>query len=107
MLKRMKEYADSILRDQQAGFRKVRSRTEQIATLQIILKQPLEWYTLMYIKGIVSKNAWEKFAEKNNHYHFRSNNYDVLTAAALCIQNILDVTVLKNIYHLPILNMKW
>jgi hypothetical protein len=41
------------------------------------------------------------------HNHLRNNNYDVCTAAALCILNILDVMVLENIYYLQILNMKW
>jgi hypothetical protein len=38
-----------------------------------------------------------KKCRKNNHNHLRSNNYDVCTAAELCILNILDVMVLENI----------
>jgi hypothetical protein len=48
-----------------------------------------------------------KICRQNNHNHLRSNNYDICTAAALCILNILDVMVLENIYYLQILNMKW
>lgn len=42
LLNRMKEGVDPQLRDQQAGFRKDRSCTDQIATLRIILEQSLE-----------------------------------------------------------------
>jgi hypothetical protein len=62
-------------------------------------------------KGIVSnillKNGWKKIAEKSNHKHPRSNNFDVCTHAALCILDILDIMVLKNIYYLQMLHMKW
>jgi hypothetical protein len=53
-------------------------------------------------KGIVSiillKKWLEKNCKKNIHNHLRSNYYDVCTAAALCILNILDVVILENIY---------
>jgi hypothetical protein len=41
----------------------------------------------------------ENFAEKAIiiFNHLRSNNYDVCTAAALCILNILDLMVLENL----------
>ncbi|XP_052242511.1 uncharacterized protein LOC127852600 [Dreissena polymorpha] len=39
----MKDAADPHLHDQQAGFRKERSCTDQITTLHIIRKQSLEW----------------------------------------------------------------
>lgn len=42
LLNRVKEGVDPQLRDQQAGFRKDRSCTDQIATLRIILEQSLE-----------------------------------------------------------------
>jgi hypothetical protein len=54
--------------------------------------------TFTHVKGIVSiillENGWKKIAEKTI---IRSNNYDVCTAASLCISNILHVVVLQNI----------
>jgi hypothetical protein len=52
---------------------------------------------------MAGKNLQQKQSYSN---HLRSNNYDVCTAAALCILDILDVMVLENIYYLQILNMK-
>ena len=43
ILERMKEAVDIKLRDEQAGFRRNRSCTDQIATLRIIVEQSLEW----------------------------------------------------------------
>ena len=43
ILNSLKEAVDPHLRDHQAGFRKNRSCTDQIATLRIILEQSLEW----------------------------------------------------------------
>ena len=43
LLERMKEAVDPKLRDQQAGFRRIRSCADQIASLRIIVEQSLEW----------------------------------------------------------------
>ncbi|VDP56337.1 unnamed protein product [Schistosoma margrebowiei] len=43
LLNRMKDCVDTQLRDQQTGFRKDRSCTDQIATLRIIVEQSIEW----------------------------------------------------------------
>ena len=43
VLESMKEAVDPKLRDQQAGFRRNRSRADQIASLRIIVEQSLEW----------------------------------------------------------------
>lgn len=40
---------DDKLRDQQTGFRKNRSCTNQIATLGIIIKQCAEWNSSLYV----------------------------------------------------------
>ena len=42
LLEKMKDAVDPKLRDQQAGFRRNRSYDDQIASLRIIMKQPLE-----------------------------------------------------------------
>ncbi|VDP49575.1 unnamed protein product [Schistosoma mattheei] len=44
----MKDSVDAQLRDQQAGFRKDRSCTDQITTLRIIVGQPIEWNSSLY-----------------------------------------------------------
>ncbi|VDP87756.1 unnamed protein product [Schistosoma mattheei] len=43
LLNRMKDSVDAQLRDQQAGFRKDRSCTDQITTLRVIVEQSIEW----------------------------------------------------------------
>ncbi|VDP66678.1 unnamed protein product, partial [Schistosoma curassoni] len=52
MLNRMKDAVDAQLRDQQAGFRKDRSYTDQIVTLRIIVEQSVEWNSSLYINFI-------------------------------------------------------
>jgi hypothetical protein len=51
----------------------------------------------MFLKGIGSilflKKAWKNFAEKNNKNHFRSNNYEVCTAEALCFPIFFFLTL--------------
>ena len=43
ILNRIKDAVDNTLRDEQAGFRKNRSCTDQIAALRIIIEQSREW----------------------------------------------------------------
>ena len=57
LLKRMKVSADQYLRENQAGFRKVRSCPDQIATLRIIIEQSLEWKASLYAKFIDSEKG--------------------------------------------------
>ncbi|KAL5016141.1 hypothetical protein ScPMuIL_005730, partial [Solemya velum] len=59
LLNRMKEAVDPQLRDQQAGFRKDRSCTDQIATLRIILEQSLEWNSPLYVNFIDYEKAFD------------------------------------------------
>ena len=55
----MKDAVDGKLRDQQAGFRKNRSCTDQIATLRIIVEQSLEWNSSAYINFVDYEKAFE------------------------------------------------
>ena len=48
----MKEAVDPKLRDQQTGFRRIRSCADQIASLCIIVEQSLEWKSPLYINFI-------------------------------------------------------
>ena len=59
LLNRMKEAVDAQLRDQQAGFRKNRSCTDQIATLRIILEQSQEWNSSLYINFLDFEKAFD------------------------------------------------
>lgn len=58
-MNRLKDAVDPHLRDQQAGFRKNRSCTDQIATLRIILEQSLEWNSPLYVNFIDYEKAFD------------------------------------------------
>ncbi|VDP52534.1 unnamed protein product [Schistosoma curassoni] len=60
LLNRMKDSVDAQLRDQQAGFRKDRSCTDQIATLRIIVEQSIEWNSSLYINFIDYEKAFDR-----------------------------------------------
>ena len=55
----MKAALDSLLRDEQAGFRQERSCTDQIATLRIIIEQSLEWKTGLYLVFVDFEKAFD------------------------------------------------
>ncbi|XP_073714068.1 uncharacterized protein [Misgurnus anguillicaudatus] len=59
ILNRIKDQVDTQLRDQQAGFRKDRSCTDQIATLRIIVEQSLEWNSLLHITFVDYEKAFD------------------------------------------------
>ena len=50
---------DSLLRDEQAGFRAGRSCTDQITTLRIIIEQSLEWNSALYLTFIDYTKAFD------------------------------------------------
>ena len=55
----MKDVLDKELRDEQAGFRKERSCTDQIPALGIIVEQTLEWQTSLYVCFVAFKKAFD------------------------------------------------
>ncbi|VDP57388.1 unnamed protein product, partial [Schistosoma mattheei] len=55
----MKDCVDTQLRDQQAGFRKDRSCTDQIATLRIIVEQSIEWNSSLYTNFVDYEKAFD------------------------------------------------
>jgi hypothetical protein len=59
ILERLKGPVDKKLRDQQAGFRKDRSCTDQIATLRIIIEQSIEWNSPLYINFVDYEKAFD------------------------------------------------
>ena len=59
ILDRLKTVMDAKLRDHQAGFRKDRSCTDQIATLRIIVEQSMEWDSSLYINFVDYEKAFD------------------------------------------------
>ncbi|VDP78327.1 unnamed protein product [Schistosoma curassoni] len=59
LLNRMKDAVDAQLRNQQAGFRKDRSCTDQLATLRIIVEQSVEWNSSLHINFIDYEKAFD------------------------------------------------
>ena len=59
LLNRIKDAIDRQLHEQQAGFRKDRSCTNQIATLRIILEQSLEWNSSHYFNFVDYEKAFD------------------------------------------------
>ena len=55
----MKVAVDEVLRDEQAGFRKDRSCTDQNATLRIIVKQSIEWSSPLYFLFVDFEKAFD------------------------------------------------
>ena len=56
---RLKTGVDPKLRDYQVGFHKDRSCTNQIATLQIIVEQSMEWDSSLYINFVDYAKAFD------------------------------------------------
>ena len=61
ILHRLNTGVDAKSRDQQAGFRKHRSCTDQITTLRIIVEQSMEWDSSMYINFADYEKAFDSF----------------------------------------------
>ena len=59
ILDRLKTGVDAKLRDHQAGFRKDRSCTDQIAKLRIIVEQSMEWDSSLYINFVDYEKAFD------------------------------------------------
>ena len=59
LLERIKEATDKQLRDNQAGFRKYRSCTDQVATLRLIVEQSLEWNSPLLVNFIDYEKAFD------------------------------------------------
>ncbi|VDQ14147.1 unnamed protein product [Trichobilharzia regenti] len=52
ILERIKRALDEELRPEQAGFRRNKSCIDQIAALRIIIRQSLEWKSLLYLNQL-------------------------------------------------------
>ena len=81
----------SRFRDEQAVFRKVRSRCDQIATLRIIVEQTLEWNTGLYMNFVDnekplkfhrSRSALEQLAAPSDPLENRDDDPDYIAMAS-------------------------
>ncbi|VDO85816.1 unnamed protein product [Schistosoma margrebowiei] len=102
MLNRMKDAVDAQLRDQQAGFRKDRLSTDQIATLQIIVEQSVEWNSSLYINFIDYEKAFDSVDRRTLWKLFRHhgvpekivniirNSYDGLQCKVMHVGQLTD-----------------
>ena len=59
ILERMKNTIDKELRDEQAGFRKEKSCTDEIATLRVMVEQTLEWQISLYVCFVDFEKAFD------------------------------------------------
>ena len=59
ILERLRTAVDDKLRDNQAGFRRERSCTDQIATLRIIVEQSIEWNSSLYVNFVDYEKAFD------------------------------------------------
>ena len=64
ILERIKTAVDNKLREEQAGFRKNRSTTDQIATLRIIVEQSIEWKSSLIVNFIDYEKAFDSLDRK-------------------------------------------
>lgn len=102
LLNRMKDAVDPHLRDQQAGFRKSRSCTDQITTLWIILEQSLEWDSPLYVNFIDYEKAFDSVDRQTiwrllRHYgvpakitNIIRNSYEGMTCRVVHGQQLTD-----------------
>lgn len=64
ILESIKIALDEKLKEEQAGFRAGRSCTDQIATLQIIVEQSIEWQSSLYINFIDFEKAFNSISRE-------------------------------------------
>ncbi|VDP41182.1 unnamed protein product [Schistosoma curassoni] len=84
----MKDSVDAQIRDQQAGFHKDRSCTDQIATLRIIAEQSIEWNSSLYINFIDYGKAFDSVDRTTLWKLLR--HYDMPQKIVNIIQNSYD-----------------
>nr|KAG5713136.1 hypothetical protein BaRGS_007663 [Batillaria attramentaria] len=75
ILDRMKDVLDKTLRDEQAGFRKERSCTDQIANLRVIVEQSIEWQSPLYVCFIESRRLLTAWIDKQSGTSFSTTAY--------------------------------
>ena len=101
LLKRMKDTVDPQLRDQQTGFCRGRSCTDQIATLHIILEQLCQRSSPLYVNFIDYKKAFDSLDRQSLWKLLRHegvpeitsiirNSYSGMTSRVACSRQLTD-----------------
>jgi hypothetical protein len=78
-LTRLLKAVDEKLREQQTGFRKDRSYTDQIAALRIIIEQSLEWNTSLFLNCV----DFEKAIDSLDLYRLRNLSRPVVATLSI------------------------
>ena len=65
VLERLRVAVDPNLRENQAGFRKGRSCTDQIATLRIVIEQSIEWNSALFVNFIDFEKAFDSLERES------------------------------------------
>ncbi|PVD27306.1 hypothetical protein C0Q70_12461 [Pomacea canaliculata] len=83
ILERLKTALDRRLRQEQAGFRRGKSCTDQIATLRIIIEQSIEWQSPLYITFVDFEKAFDSVDRETiwklmQHYGFPPKFMDII-----------------------------
>ena len=96
ILNRMKDLIDAQLRDEQAGFRKDRSCTDQIAALRIIVEQSIEWNSPLYINFVDYEKAFDSLDRETLWKLLR--HYGVPTKIVTIIRNSYEGLTCKVVH---------
>ncbi|KAK3780057.1 hypothetical protein RRG08_061825 [Elysia crispata] len=97
LLERIKETVDDQLRDNQAGFRKNRSCTDQIAALRIIVEQSIEWNSPLLVNFIDFEKAFDSIDRDTLWKLLR--HYGIPPKIVTLIQKMCDGTSCKVLHE--------
>ena len=92
----MKDLIDAQLCDEQAGFRKDRSCTDQIAALRIIVEQSIEWNSPLYINFVDYEKAFDSLDRETLWKLLR--HYGVPTKIVTIIRNSYEGLTCKVVH---------
>ncbi|VDP36416.1 unnamed protein product [Schistosoma curassoni] len=98
----MKDSVDAQLSDQQAGFRKDRSCTDQIATLRVIVEQSIGWNSSLYINFIDYEEAFDSVDRATLRKLLR--HYGIPEKIVNIIQNSYDGLTCKTVHERQLTN---
>ncbi|KAK3740237.1 hypothetical protein RRG08_054258 [Elysia crispata] len=97
LLERIKEAVDGQLRDNQAGFRKNRSCTDQIVALRIIVEQSIEWNSPLLVNFIDFEKAFDSIDRDTLWKLLR--HYGIPPKIVTLIQKMYDGTSCKVLHE--------
>ena len=97
ILERLKDAVDTKLRPEQAGFRKEKSCTDQIASLRIIIEQSLEWNSSLYLNFIDFQKAFDS-VDRNTIWKLLQH-YGIPSIYIKIIQELYDDAACQVIHN--------